>query len=60
MSSFFFCVILPCEAEKTGDERIVSGRLMQQTISEAIKSVEALYPSALEIRVYKQKALQLR
>ena len=58
MSPFFFCVILPNEAAKTGDEKIVSGRLMQQTISEAIKAVEKLYPTALEIRVYKQKALQ--
>jgi hypothetical protein len=55
---FFFCVILPNEAEKTGGEKIVSGRLMQQTISEAIRAVERLYPNALEIRVYKQKALQ--
>jgi hypothetical protein len=52
---FFFCVILPNE---TGDEQIISGRLMQRTISEAIRAVEELYPSALEIRVYKQKALQ--
>jgi len=55
---FFFCVILPCEADKASDEKIVSGRLMQRTISEAIRAVEELYPSALEIRVYKQKALQ--
>jgi hypothetical protein len=55
---FFFCVILPSEADKTGDEQIISGRLMQRTISEAIRAVEQLYPSALEIRVYKQKALQ--
>jgi hypothetical protein len=31
---------------------------MQQSISEAIRAVEDLYPAALEIRVYKQKALQ--
>jgi len=43
---------------ETGDEQIISGRLMQRTISEAIRAVEELYPSALEIRVYKQKALQ--
>ena len=55
MLPFFFCVILPGE---TGDERIISGHLMQRTISEAIRAVEELYPSALEIRVYKQKALQ--
>jgi len=55
---FFFCVILPCGADKSSDEKIVSGRLMQRTISEAIRAVEELYPSALEIRVYKQKALQ--
>jgi hypothetical protein len=55
---FFFGVILPSEADKTGDEQIISGRLMQRTISEAIRAVEQLYPSALEIRVYKQKALQ--
>jgi hypothetical protein len=52
---FFFCVIL---LNETGDEQIISGRLMQRTISEAIRAVEELYPSALEIRVYKQKALQ--
>jgi hypothetical protein len=55
VSSFFFCVIL---LNETGDEQIISGRLMQRTISEAIRAVEKLYPSALEIRVYKQKALQ--
>jgi hypothetical protein len=52
---FFFCVILP---DETGGEQIISGRLMQQSISEAIRAVEDLYPAALEIRVYKQKALQ--
>jgi hypothetical protein len=50
-------VILPDEADMTG-EKIVSGRLMQRTISEAVRAVEGIYPSALEIRVYKEKALQ--
>lgn len=59
MSRFFFCVIKPSSATHESETVIVSGSLLANHTSEAMSLVEQMHPSALELRVYKEKALQL-
>ena len=59
MSRFFFCVIKPSSVVNESETIIVSGSLLANDTGEAMRLVEQIHPSALELRVYKEKALQL-
>jgi hypothetical protein len=55
VSRFFYAVIVPEGSNKSGDTKIISGRLLEQNVLEAIKTVERLHPDALELHVSKER-----
>jgi hypothetical protein len=59
VSRFFFCVIKPDSSGHESETVIVSGSLFANHTGEAMSAVEEMHPSAIELRVYKEKALQL-
>lgn len=52
-------MIKPSSVVNESETIIVSGSLLANDTGEAMRLVEQMHPSALELRVYKEKALQL-
>lgn len=55
MSVFFYCVVIP-----SGDgQEILSGRLNSANAYDASLAIEMLHPDALEIRVRRERVLNV-
>jgi hypothetical protein len=56
VSRFFYAVIVPLGINESDGTQIISGRLKEQNVLEAIKTVEHLHPDAIELHVFKERA----